>query len=98
VKDTETRCETLSVQARCGHDRQRRTAGQRGQRGGTLGPLTARESFTPVDHWAYREAVARLAIELGWTLQEADLAIRHLDRLPREPRLARHETTSLPLD
>lgn len=57
-----------------------------------------RESFTPIDYWTYRESVARLAIELGWTLQETDLAIRHLDRLPREARLARHETTSLPLD
>jgi len=53
-----------------------------------------RESFTPIDYWAYREAVARLAIELGWTLQETDLAIRHRDRLPREPRPARHEAAT----
>jgi hypothetical protein len=39
-----------------------------------------RESFAPIDYWAYHEAVAQLGIELGWTLQETDMAIRQLDR------------------
>lgn len=39
-----------------------------------------RESFTPLDYWAYREAIAKLGVELGWTFQETDRAIRRLDR------------------
>ena len=39
-----------------------------------------RESFTPFDYWSYHQAIARLGIELGWTLRETDLAIRRLDR------------------
>ena len=39
-----------------------------------------RESFTPFDYWSYHQAIARLGIELGWSLRETDLAIRRLDR------------------
>jgi hypothetical protein len=39
-----------------------------------------RESFSPIDYWSYRTAVAQLGTELGWTLQETDVAIRELAR------------------
>ena len=39
-----------------------------------------RESFSPFDYWSYHQAIARLGIELGWSLRETDLAIRRLDR------------------
>jgi hypothetical protein len=39
-----------------------------------------RESFTPIDYWSYHQAIAQLGIELGWTLQETDLAIHRLGR------------------
>jgi len=37
-----------------------------------------KESFSPVDYWSYRKAVARLGTEMAWTLQETDIAIREL--------------------
>ena len=39
-----------------------------------------RESFSPIDYWSYRHAVGQLGTELGWPLQETDMAIRALAR------------------
>jgi hypothetical protein len=39
-----------------------------------------RESFSIADYLRYRAEVARLAADLGWPVQEADLAIWEYDR------------------
>jgi hypothetical protein len=39
-----------------------------------------RTAFSIGEYWRYRNEVARVAVDLGWTVQEADLAIWEYDR------------------
>ena len=44
-----------------------------------------KESFSVTDYWRYRAEVARLAADLGWPVQEADLAIWEYDSRRAHP-------------